>query len=344
MKSNLPPTAPKQNKTDKLQYDMIYLIVGSFILYVIYQIFEFIFRPLRMLSQDEVEERFERIIHEKRMARRVRTIDDPNDPMNQFKVRFIDKDLKYKRDKENNQIYFAWFQEWQSGNIIDSDLRWAPEALDTDNTLRSNFIQYMKIQYQLHKKASIVKRMLFLNTIYKYYPELSPNMRGLANDLSNYEEENTEIEIENELRKEIQKYGLPEEIVDYLVKKDINASTLRKEAKQLKGYIEAGHTAEASICVLENKFSDDAFAPIELICKYGLPTKVGVAYVLGYLNDDEVVEIKNLMQHVQENYGTYAWDIIPGKDKTAYDDILDGELERLTNKKIVKKLNEKVCV
>ena len=342
MSNKNPTPIYKENKADKLKYDMGYMIIGCFLIYLFCRMFEFIFKPLQMLSKEEVNKRFEENIYEKRFARQVRTFDDPCDPMNQFRVRIIEKDPQYKRDKENNKIYYEWFQAWQDGKIIDSDLRWAPDIMDENSTLRPNFIQYMKIQYFLHKKAGPIKRALFLNTIYKFYPELTASMRGLANDLANYQEENHEIKAERELRSEIQKYGLPIELANYLANKDINAKTLGEEAQILKGYTEAGHPPEACICVLENKFNDTTFESIELILKYELPTKVAVAYIKGELTTDELGELSEGMYYMLDSYGIQAYDIIPGRNKTAYDDILDSYLEEYKRNKVTGILNRRI--
>lgn len=340
MQSNLPKPASKENMTNNLQNDVAFLIVGCFILYAISQILEFIFKPLKMLSEDQVTEKFEQMINNKRAARLSRTFDDPNDPMNQFQMRFIEKKPKYKKDKENNVLYYAWFQEWQNGNVIDSELRWAPDILNEEDNLRPNFIQYMKIQYFLHKKSGFIKRALFLNTLYKYYPELSSSMRGLAKDLANYEDENTEIETEKLLRNEIQKFGLPEELAEYLANRD--TSTLREEAKLLKRYIEEGHPSEACICVLENRFNKEAFESIELILKAGLPVRVGTAYVKGEITDNETAELLLSMAQVQLTYEEDTYTTPPGSNKTIYDDILDSTLEEYKRNKVIHKLNQKV--
>ena len=342
MRSNLPTSAPKENMTDNLQFDLIFLLIGCFILYVLGQIIDFIFKPLKAISQKEVDEEIRQLINTKRFARQTKVINDPNDPIYQFKLRFITNQKEYKKDKENNELYFAWFQEWKNGNIIDSDLRWAPDVLEEDGGLRYNFLQYMKIQLVLHKNASLLRRVLFMRTISKYYPELSPTMKGLEEDLANYDEERDEITVENELKDEIQKFGLPEDFAEYLIEKNLSARELHKEAKLLKRYIELGHTFEACICVLENKLDKENFTIVEFLLEKGLPTKVALAYINGGITDEETLAVAKLLDHVLENYGMDAFTIVAGKNVTAYDDILDQELLKYKNQKFAHKINKKV--
>ena len=343
MRSNL-PKENKESQADKLQSDMIFFVVGFFILLVFHQILEFIFKPLRIISQKDLNKEIDKQIEQKRYERSLRQIDDVNDPMYQFKLRFVDEPKRYKRDP-NNKTYEEWFKQWKKGNIIDSDLRWAPDVLGDDGEIRPNFIQYMKIQWDLHRKASFIKRGIFLRTIYKYYPELTPSMRGIENDLAHYNNEIDENRVETELLNEIQKFGLPERAAEYLVNKDINAETLRQEALFLKKNIEIGHALESCICAIEedwlNKDSEVlevSLKVLDLCVQKGLSAKVGVALLNKEITNDDVTELLDKSRGLLELHDDDAFEFIPNKGKTIYDDLMDYNLNNLKAKNLMKKI------
>lgn len=336
--NRIPQPAPKQNLNDQIRGDLIFLIIGCFVLYVVGRFFEWLFMPLRAISQKDTEARVEEKIAEKKYARTLRFFYNPNDPMYQFQLRFVKEPENYKKDPDN-EVYYAWFEEWKNGNIIDSTLRWAPNILD-GTKMRYNFLQYMKIQWALHKKSSLLKRMQFTNTIHKYYPEFSASMKGLEEDLAQYEAEIDEEKLEKELQDEIQKFGLSEDLAKYLIEKDINSKELRIQAKFLKEYSEQGYCSEACICAVENNLSkEEANIVNDLVTKTCLPAKVAIAYVNGEMTKDDFDYVFIFMDNILESYGTEAFEVIDGK--TVFDDRLDILLKGFKEKKIIAHLNKK---
>jgi len=299
-----------------------------------------------MLSKEEVEERLNQIIEQKRLAREKRQeelLNDPNDPWNQFQARFVDKLPEYKKDKKNNEMYYLWFQAWKNGEVIDSDLRWAPTVMNYDDTMRDNFIQYMKIQYSLHKKAGFVKRALFLNTIYKYYPELSTSMRGLENDLANYEEENNIINTKRILEEEIRKFGLPLTSANYLAGKKINTEKLREEAQLIKRNIEKGYSEDACIFILIHNFPEERLPFITKVMKNRWPEELIEAYLKNKIDDEAASNIIDKLNDVIELFGVDAMgEILPWTGKTYYEDWVDSEINKWKRKQVGAKLNKKV--
>jgi hypothetical protein len=342
--SNLPKPTPQTSTTERIKANMIFLIVAGFILYLFSMFLKFIFSPLKVLSSREVADKIDAKIEEKRAKRlQKRRVVHPNDPMEQFYLRFIDRPEDFKNDPDN-ELYFAWFDAWKKGKVIDSVLRWAPDILDDDGeSVRSNFIQYMKIQWALHKRASFLQQMQFTNTIFRFYPEFSANLRGLEADLAQYESENEEEAAERELREEIQAFGLSEGIAEYLVNKDINAKTLREEILILKKWAEKEYNDEACITALEQKYEDEnAVKIIDMITSkpVWLPARVGIARIRNDIDDEQLNEIIYTMKDLCETWGSDIHETALGSNQSHYDQFVDAKLKEFKGKKVLKFLED----
>lgn len=332
---------PKRDLGTQFRHDMIFVIVGCFILYIFQRFLSFLFKPLQVLSPEEINEKFEEKIAEKRDAREIRLErinKNVSDPMYQYLLRFVEKPEDFKKDPDN-KMYYRWFQEWKKGHVIDSTLRWVPNIFkNMREEINPVFIDYMKIQLDLHKKASLIKRMIFSNTLYKYYPELSHNLKNLEHDLAHYEAEIASKAVHRELQIEIQKFGLPDNIADYLSDQNMKPGKLRRTAKAMKGYIEKGVSSDLCIFAHEHNLNENMIAAIHLITdQTDLPPRAGYAYLKNELTIEEAKELNEHMQRVMETYGNEAFEIIENKGKTAYDEILDHQLKHYRAKKILKK-------
>ena len=337
------PQPTQINRTEKLRGDVIFFIIAFFIIYLFTSFLNFLFRPLKALSAKEAADKVDEKIEEKRTNRLLKkTIGNlPEDPMEQFYLRFVDKPGDYRRDTDN-EAYFAWFQEWKAGNIIDSNLIWAPDILDEHGEIRENFIHYMKIQLTLHKKASLLKRMQFTNTIFRFYPELSASMRGLEEDLAQYGAEIDEVNAEALLEKEIRAFGLSQELAEYLADKDINAQKLREEAVFLKACTEKeGYDADVCICALENSITHDtALKVIKIIISdMELPGRVAMAFLNKELNQEQLTDIGQFMINICEQWGSDIFEIDQGTGETHYEGFVDAKLKQYRGKKVIEYLN-----
>ena len=330
----------KKNLSTQFREDITFVIVGCFILYIFQKFLSFLFSPLHMKSTEEVETRLEEKIADKVFAReeRLHRINQtPSDPMYQYLLRFVESPDKYRNDPDN-QIYKEWFQEWKNGNIIDSTLRWVPNVFKRNEEMNPVFIEYMKIQLNIHKKASFGKKMQFSNTLHKYYPELSPGLKNLEHDLAHYEAEVVGMDMHKAFHDEIQKFGLPDEIAEYLINLNMKPADLKKTAKVMKDKMEKGISSELCIFAYENKLKDSSVAAIHLITdQTGLPIRAGAAYLKNELTIEEAKELNEHMQQVLDTYGRDAFEVIEGSDKTAYDAILDNQLEHYRAKKVLKR-------
>lgn len=337
------PTTPQPTKAEKFRASLIFFIVGCFILYLFSAFLEFLFSPLKRLSRKEVSDRIDQKIQEKRDNRwekRSKSLHG-DDPMEQFYLRFVEKPKEYKKDPDND-IFYAWFGEWKKGNVIDSDLKWAPDILDERGEIRPHFIKYMKIQWKLHKKASLLSRMLFTNTIFKFYPELSASMKGLEEDLAQYEREADEEAIESELKTVMTDFGLPKGLVEYLAKKDISAKTLRKEAAILKDSSDKGFDPDVCICALENKLThENALKVLEIvISKMHLPDKVAMSYLNKEMTSEQLTDIGKFMQETCAEWGHSIFQTT-SSGLTHYDEFIDVKLKGYREKKVLRHLNRK---
>jgi len=326
----LPKPTPV-NETDRLKGNVIFFIVSFFIFYIFYAFLKFIFSPFKVLSPKEAADKVDAKINEKRNNRWDRKLEDPNDPMVQFHLRFVEKVEEYKKNPDN-EAYFAWFQEWQDGNIIDSELKYAPSVFDEDSLeMRPNFIHYMKIQLDLHKRASLIKRMQFTTTLFRFYPELSANLRGLEEDLAQYDAEISEREAEELLQKEIQAFGLPEPLAEYLANKDISAAKLREEAMYLKKCMEKCEDPYICITALENKIPSETTS-LKIIKRvvedFKLPERAAIALLKEEIISDDLVNMAVDFDSHRE--------LIGEPDEATAKELLN----KYRGKKLLKKLNQ----
>jgi hypothetical protein len=71
----------------------------------------------------------------------------------------VDGELAKKGERKNTKVYKDWYTAWKNGKIIDSGLRWVPEVYAGDS-FNPKFLEYLKLQYGLHKNASSKDRQI----------------------------------------------------------------------------------------------------------------------------------------------------------------------------------------
>ncbi len=328
--------------------DLVILTIGIFLIYLVVKFFDFIFSPLKRHTQEEISDQVDEAIKQKRENRRLKRKKSlpSNDPMEQFYLRFVSHPEEYKNDIDND-VYSDWFDAWKKGKIIDSDLRWAPDIFKgilDDDTLRPGFVQYMKIQLALHKRTSLLHKMVFTNTIFRFYPELTAGLKGLEEDLAHYETENDEDGAVSDLMDEIKAFGLPDELAEYLINKDTNARTLRKEAVILKEHTDNGFSPETCICALENKVKNQSYLKVidKMTTEAGLPARAAMARINEQITDEQLLE---LITHMEDLRGSWGMDIyepaIDGDGETHYDQFVDGKLNEYKGKNLLNQRNKK---
>lgn len=314
-------------------------VICLVIVYIFYNLFgrliDLIFKPFKTCS-DEDYENISKNKQRARNVRRMKIIQDSSDPMYQFYLRFFEDPDTYE-DSPENDIYEQWYNKWLAGNIIDSDLRWAPVQCFENEKICDNFLRYMKIQFNMHKKSSFFRKFRFCRTLKKYYPEFSSSLKGLESDLSQYEKEISENDFNTELYKEAEKFGLSKDSAEYLITiKD--PEKFKTSALLLKKYESEGYESEVCVYAVKKGLDVSALDKInEVVTKYNLPIRVGAAYASGALLKEDVEEMSECIKSWVEEYNKDGIDITcenrPGSNKIAYDEIIDEFLKSYRVKK-----------
>ena len=336
MSTSFNPNAhPKKSAGEKFKEDLIFLLIGTFIIYLIQKFFAFLFSPFKAASvngRGYIEER-----QEAREQYMDAIEEDETDPMHQFQLRYIINPEAYKGDADN-KAYKDWYEAWKRGEVIDSGLRWAPDMYNRDESMRVSFLKYMKIQWNLHRKAGLRDRMRFLRTIRDYYPEFTATLRGVKNDLARYEMMVKEDNLKETLAREINRFGLPEAIAEYLADRNMSPDQLRQAAEFLKPFVEKGYSESTCICALENNLTLEAADAVEQIAvKMELPVRVGIAFLKDEISGDDLVEIHKRMLELREDLGTDVFTVREGEDKMYYDVVLDETLSNIKRRKRAKR-------
>jgi len=327
----------KKSAHEEFRDNIIMTIIGYFVVYVVASVMDFILNPFG--KEKDIDNKILEKICKKQQARQERKLCS-EDPMSQYYQRFIERPKDFRGDPDN-EMYRDWFNEWRAGNILDSDLRWAP-SFDVEMT--STFLKYLKRQMNLHSKASLMRRLLFINTLHRYYPEFSPSLNELARDIERYESQMSKEDVRSNLKAEIEKYGLDDTLADYLINKNLSASKLKKTAQFLKQCVEYGYSSGTSICLVENKIPmDSTVASIihKVVSEIGLPARVGLAYAQRKVTVEELSEMKEHMDAALEIYGLKLYECATDHEKTVYDELIDEYLKQYSQNKRISVINSR---
>lgn len=320
----------RQTRGEAFQENLIWTIVSLFLVFAFERFLDFIFNPFG--KEEAVEEKIAEKLYARQRARETRErafAENPDDPLNQY-YRRIDS-----KNDPDDAIYKKWFEDWIAGKVIDSDLRWAPSIKDG---ITPNFLKYLKRQLELHSKAPLLKRILFLNTLHRFYPEFSASLSTLGGDIARYEAQMSRDTDESKLISEIKKFGLSDGLADYLIEEDLSTRDFKRAVTFLKQCQDAGYNADTSICLYENRIvigSDTAKIIHKLTSEYALPSRVGYAYVNGQITIAQLREMCEYLQAGQEIYGSGFYQVAPNKTKTMYDDLVDEYLKQYREKNLV---------
>jgi hypothetical protein len=340
--SSFTPSSHKKSFGSQLKSDLIFMIVASFIVYMIQRFFVFLFSPFKAVDIASRGMTYRDYIEERQKAREAyleAVSEDVNDPMYQFQDRFIDHPEKYLRHRgKDNKVYKDWYDNWKKGLVLDTELRWAPEMYTRDDTIRVSFIDYMKIQLVLHRKASYFLKNKFLKTIRAFYPEFTATFRGLESDLARYELSVTEDNLKKELAKEINKYGLPEDIAEYLSEQDLSVEDLRKQAELLKPLVSKGLSKPTCVCALENDLDLEQAKVVDMIVtKMDLPARVGLAFLREELTSKDLEELYTRVMEAREDLGSKMFTVREGETQTYWNVFIDQLLDNYKSQTRAKK-------
>lgn len=146
------------------------------------------------------------------------------------------------RGSRGDPEYKDWYASWLRGEVIDSELLWAPEVYDGSlkgsKTFNENFFNYLEIQIGLHRKAGMERHLE--GTIRKFYPELTPDLNAIHEDIEEIRERIAARKIQKEIRAELVNTGLTEESAKIISKMDLRGKNLKSLIPVVKRFIEAG--------------------------------------------------------------------------------------------------------
>ena len=305
-----PITHPRKSVGQQLAGDVVFLLAACFMAWLVARLVDFILSPFQTTpswkgTRKKIDADFDR--RKAARERRQEAVDlDESDPMHQFQERFLTNPEKYMADSDN-AVYYAWYKEWIAGGIIDTVMRWAPFIEDPDTgTVAGNFLDYLNIQVQLHKKVSVTKRMMFLLNVHRCYPELTPTIKGLEEDIVAYRGEVLERGLHSELHNELVSQGLEEDIAEYLENADMPAGRMAKAVRFFLDAKEHGCESDVAICMYEEGVGVEdpmAIAVTKILGELKLGRKITHMYLTQQLFADDIEYIWEHMEESKEFMG-----------------------------------------
>lgn len=340
---------PKKSIGEQVMEDLVMLAIISFLVYVICGFFKVLFWPLRYLfmTAEEIDQEDIKKALEKKWARTAylnQMREDPTDPMNEYLDRFVRNPEQFADDPDNDE-YLKWYLIWREGKVLDSRLRWAPDVYlneDEKNYLNIEFVNYLEIQYKLHLRAGWSSRHCFLDTIRKYFPEVTPRFSAMEFEIEELKERAKTRLLKRELAEELRKLGLPEHISEALSKQKINGKELLTKAKVVKRCIEYGFEERAALFIANKGYEPDGeIAQIanHLLSK-GCPEYLAEPFLDGNIDKDELLEVLKFRTATYDLLGEGALETKPN-GMTYAEDAFRKKLAEVKAKKKKRAIDEK---
>lgn len=333
-----------ERKSSSAKDDVIFIAGAVFVTYLICTIFKVLLFPFRLLFvphnyEQDIEKAKEKV--KQRKIRRIEISKDPTDPLNRFKLTF----------KTDDPEAVEWHRLWKAGKVLDPELRWAPEVY-VDHRLNMEFLRYFEYQMCRIQKSYRSARWLFRRTVKRYYPEFSSEFNQMAKDLEVLKDRATARQLAEELKSEIRKLGVSEDIASYLAEANLEPEEIKRRAKYIKICTERGFSKKATLWLAEHgeengiSAGSRAAERINFFVDKEILPELALASARGDVTDEELAEIGNQCRFFKQNISV-AYDKSPtGSGKTNYDEYQMGLLEGLlANKsgKDIKAVWEKPC-
>lgn len=129
--------------------------------------------------------------------------------------------------------YKEWHRRWLNGEVLDTNLLWAPEVYlqfnEEEKVFNGAFVNYLEVQIALHEKANMVRHLE--RTLRKYYPEFASSISETRKDIVALRERIVARKLQEELCREIMKTGLDRRMAFFLIRK--GGKNLKEQAKTL---------------------------------------------------------------------------------------------------------------
>ena len=122
--NNKLPQPTQINRAEKLRGDIIFFIIGFFIIHLFISFLDFLFKPLKAISPKEAADKVDAKIEEKKTNRLLRRTagNHPNDPMEQFYLRFVEKPNVETANRylaDGNYYWNSGIFIWQTSIILE---------------------------------------------------------------------------------------------------------------------------------------------------------------------------------------------------------------------------------
>ena len=348
------PINPK-SRGEQFMDDLFLVGIICIVSYLIQQIFAAIFSPFKYLTMSNEQIEAEEVEKAKEKVRRRQEIrgqydDDPNNPLNQYILRFKKYPEKYEGDPENKQ-YERWYDAWIEGMVLDSYMYWAPEVYNMEKgrifgrkTFSKDFLDYLENQRRLHLRSLIGARNVFLSTIRKYYPEFTANLSVMKAEIAELMDMTVNYNLHQELLTEIKKLGVPDRIAQKLSKAEIAPEEILEKAKLIRDFHQQGiNDAACDICAKHYRNPESLFWKIdpnfgprselaslvnEVVYHLG---HYGETVILAYLRQNITAEdIRDIIVNINEQKESLGAALFePGPNgKCLFDEMIDAEIDK----------------
>ena len=322
-----------ESKSHSAKDDVMFIGAAVLVTYIICTIFKVLFFPFRLLftSHDyekDIEKAKEKVLQRKHYITRIGN--DDNDLMNRYEHSLTTHD----------EEAIEWHKRWLNGKVLDPELRWAPEVY-IDKQLNSEFLKYFEYQMYKIQKSSGSAQWLFSRTVKRYYPEFSSNFKHMAQDLETLKERVKVRELSNELKNEIRKLGVPEELAESMAKSDLEPEEIKRRAQYIKICTERNFSKKACEWLAKHgeEYGFEADSPYaemvnDFIGNNMLP-EAGIAAATGKISKEELAQIGDDCRSFVNlvGPGTAYGESPSGSGKTNYDEYQMGILQRLIARK-----------
>jgi len=319
-------TPTPKKSVGQVVFDYTVVIVASaFIIAIIKKVFEFLYKPFYYWSLKPEELANLHMIQaiDKKKSRDARSVSfkkNLNDPMVQYRLRYIECPDNFPNQEENKE-YLKWYQEWRAGNVEDPELRWAPEfySVNSEGVISpmasSEFVSYLEMQLKVVSNQSKL-----LKTISKYYPELTPTIAGLTQNIEEIKNIKEEERLHNELYDKLVACGVSGGMTKYV--EDMDPSQLRDAIACFKKCREFGYSDVASSVIFKVGLEPDSEMAHQIdtmATKAWVPEKLFLAVFTGEITMDE---FKKFIDGILSYLSTYGLMSLFYKDSdgvTVYD-------------------------
>jgi len=224
---------------------LVFAAIASVVVWVIGSLFKVFITPITWLwARDEDLNGGKQLGTDAITARTIqRTVyaEDVQDPMYQYISRFVERPLEHLNDSDND-VYQEWYERFDRGEVLDSDMRWAPEVYDFDHKICNEFLRYLEVQVNLHKGRLESGR--FLKTIRKYYPEFEAKFSSVELAIEGLRRRNVKDAQRTAIKAELAQAGIPERIAITLSFLTLSSEELRERLLLVRKWISQGYSEE----------------------------------------------------------------------------------------------------